>query len=51
VVAREDADATLARLRRFLLRSKCTLERHDVNDGPFATVADQINASWPEQMK
>jgi folate-binding Fe-S cluster repair protein YgfZ len=47
VVAREDADATLARLRRFLLRSKCTLERHDVNDGPFATVADQINASWP----
>jgi len=47
VVAREDADATLARLRRFLLRTKCTLERRDINDGPFATVADQIKASWP----
>jgi folate-binding Fe-S cluster repair protein YgfZ len=47
VVAREDANATLARLRRFLLRSKCTLERRDVNDGPFVTVADQIDASWP----
>jgi folate-binding Fe-S cluster repair protein YgfZ len=47
VLAREDADATLTRLRRFLLRTKCTLELHDVNDGPFATLADQINASWP----
>jgi folate-binding Fe-S cluster repair protein YgfZ len=47
VVAREDAEATLARLRRFLLRTKCTLELHDVSEGPFATVADQINASWP----
>jgi folate-binding protein YgfZ len=47
IVAREDADATLARLKRFLLRSKCTLERRDVDDGPFATVAEQIRASWP----
>jgi tRNA-modifying protein YgfZ len=47
VVAREDADATLARLRRFLLRSKCTLELHDVDDGPFVTASDQIDASWP----
>jgi folate-binding Fe-S cluster repair protein YgfZ len=47
VLARDDADATLARLRRFLLRTKCTLERRDVDDGPFATVAEQINASWP----
>jgi folate-binding Fe-S cluster repair protein YgfZ len=47
VVAREDAEATLVRLRRFLLRTKCTLELHDVDDGPFATVADQIDASWP----
>jgi folate-binding Fe-S cluster repair protein YgfZ len=47
VVAREDADATLARLRRFLLRSKCTLELHDVKEGPFMTVSDQIDASWP----
>jgi folate-binding Fe-S cluster repair protein YgfZ len=47
VVAREDAEATLARLRRFLLRTKCTLECRDVDAGPFASVADQIEASWP----
>jgi folate-binding Fe-S cluster repair protein YgfZ len=47
VVSREDAEATLTRLRRFLLRTKCTLELRDASDGPFATVADQINASWP----
>jgi folate-binding Fe-S cluster repair protein YgfZ len=46
-VAREDAEATLARLRRFLLRTKCSLEIREVDAGPFATVADQINASWP----
>jgi folate-binding Fe-S cluster repair protein YgfZ len=40
-------EATLARLRRFLLRSKCTLELRDASGGPFATVADQIDASWP----
>jgi folate-binding Fe-S cluster repair protein YgfZ len=47
VVAREDVEVTFARLRRFLLRTKCTLEFHDVDDGPFATVAEQIEASWP----
>lgn len=47
VVAREDAEAALVRLRRFLLRTKCTLELHDTSDGPFATVAQQIEASWP----
>jgi folate-binding Fe-S cluster repair protein YgfZ len=47
VVAREDAEATLARLRRFLLRSKCTLELHEASGGPFATLAEQIDASWP----
>lgn len=47
VVSREDAEATLARLRRFLLRSQCTLQLHDSDDGPFVTVADQIDASWP----
>jgi folate-binding protein YgfZ len=47
VVARELAEMTLARLRKFLLRTKCTLELHDVDSGPFATVADQIEASWP----
>jgi folate-binding Fe-S cluster repair protein YgfZ len=47
VMAREDAEATLVRLRRFLLRTKCTLDLHDISEGPFATVADQISASWP----
>lgn len=47
VVSREDAEAALARLRRFLLRSQCTLQLHDSDDGPFVTVADQIDASWP----
>jgi folate-binding protein YgfZ len=47
IVARELAATTLARLRKFLLRSKCTLELHDVENGPFTTVADQIEASWP----
>jgi folate-binding protein YgfZ len=46
-VARELAATTLTRLRKFLLRSKCTLELHDVENGPFTTVADQIEASWP----
>jgi folate-binding protein YgfZ len=47
LVARELAETTLARLRKFLLRTKCTLELRDVESGPFATVADQIEASWP----
>jgi folate-binding Fe-S cluster repair protein YgfZ len=47
VVARELAETTLARLRRFLLRTKCTLELRDVESGPFTTVAEQIEASWP----
>jgi folate-binding protein YgfZ len=46
-VARELAETTLARLRKFLLRTKCTLQLHDVESGPFMTVADQIEASWP----
>src|ERR1700728_446547 len=47
IVARELAESTLTRLRRFLLRTKCTLELRDVEVGPFATVAEQIEASWP----
>jgi folate-binding Fe-S cluster repair protein YgfZ len=47
VVSRELAEQTLVRLRRFLLRAKCTLELHDVESGPFTTVAEQIDASWP----
>lgn len=47
VVPRELAEATRARLRRFLLRTKCTIEVRDVDVGPFATVSDQIEAKWP----
>jgi folate-binding protein YgfZ len=47
IVARELAESTFTRLRRFLLRTKCTLELRDVEVGPFATVAEQIEASWP----
>jgi folate-binding protein YgfZ len=47
VVPRALAESTLARLRRFLLRTKCTLSVRDVDAGPFATVDEQIEANWP----
>ncbi|MGA2123789.1 MAG: hypothetical protein ABSG58_05105, partial [Acidimicrobiales bacterium] len=47
VVPRELGDVALARLRRFLLRSKCTLELRDVDEGPFASPREQIEANWP----
>jgi folate-binding protein YgfZ len=47
VVARELVEATHVRLRRFLLRSVCTLDVHDADVGPFASIADQIDATWP----
>ncbi len=47
VVARELADSTAARLRRFLLRTKCTISVRDADEGPFATIVQQIEASWP----
>lgn len=47
VVARELAEVTLARLTRFLLRSKCTLDVREVESGPFATSDEQISAAWP----
>ena len=40
-------DATLARLRRFLLRTKCALELVDAAVGPFITVDDLIRAGVP----
>ena len=40
-------DVTLARLRRFLLRTNCSLELADVAAGPFVTVDDQIRAGVP----
>jgi folate-binding Fe-S cluster repair protein YgfZ len=47
VVPRGLASNAYARLRRFLLRSKCVLEVHEIDNGPFASVDDQIAAAWP----
>jgi folate-binding protein YgfZ len=44
---RELGEIALARLRRFLLRTKCTLELIDVVEGPLATAAEQIRAGVP----
>jgi folate-binding protein YgfZ len=46
-VPREVADATYARLRRFLLRAACTLALRESDGGPFATIDEQIEAGWP----
>lgn len=40
-------EVALARLRRFLLRTKCTLELMDAASGPFATVEQQVTAGAP----
>jgi folate-binding protein YgfZ len=47
VVPRELADAALARLRRFLLRTKCSLGLVEASAGPMATLDEQIGARWP----
>ncbi len=47
VVPRELGVNALARLRRFLLRTKCTLELVDSDDGPYATIAERIAAGAP----
>jgi folate-binding protein YgfZ len=46
-VPRALGDVALARLRRFLLRTKCTLELVDVDTGPFATTAERIALGQP----
>ncbi len=40
-------EPTLVRLRRFLLRTRCTLELEDVESGPFDFVADQVRVGVP----
>jgi folate-binding Fe-S cluster repair protein YgfZ len=47
VVARELGEVALTRLRRFLLRTKCTLALSDVDHGPYDTIDDQILAGLP----
>jgi folate-binding protein YgfZ len=46
-VPRELGEVALARLRRFLLRTKCTLDLVDVVQGPLDTSAEQIRAGVP----
>jgi folate-binding Fe-S cluster repair protein YgfZ len=47
VVPRELAEAAAARLRRFLLRTKCTLTLREADAGPFASIDELIEARWP----
>jgi folate-binding Fe-S cluster repair protein YgfZ len=47
VVPRSIGDVALTRLRRFLLRTKCTLELIEVAPGPYDTTEDQIAAARP----
>lgn len=46
VVPSELAEATRARLARFLLRSRCALTVRE-SPGPFNTEAERVGACWP----
>jgi tRNA-modifying protein YgfZ len=46
-VPRELGEATLARLRRFLLRTECTLSLADADEGPYVDEIGLINDAWP----
>jgi folate-binding protein YgfZ len=46
-VPRELGDVALARLRRFLLRTACTLTLRELDHGPFDTVDERIDAGRP----
>jgi folate-binding protein YgfZ len=46
-IPRELGEVALARLRRFLLRTKCTLDLSDVEHGPIDTVHQRIVAGLP----
>src|SRR5665213_544033 len=46
-VSRELGDVALARLRRFLLRTACSLELIDLDHGPYDTLREQIDAGRP----
>jgi len=47
VVPRSLGEVALTRLRRFLLRTKCTLELVDAEEGPYTTTEEQIAAARP----
>ena len=46
-VPRTLADEATKRLKRFLLRTKCTLHVEDSGEGPFATLDERILSAWP----
>jgi folate-binding Fe-S cluster repair protein YgfZ len=46
VVERQLAEISVARLRRFHLRVKCTIELSEIDSGPFSSLSEQINAGW-----
>jgi folate-binding protein YgfZ len=46
-VSRDLGDVALSRLRRFLLRTPCTLELIERDHGPYETVRAQIDAGRP----
>ena len=46
-VSRELGDVALARLRRFLLRTACTLELMELDHGPYDSLREQIDAGRP----
>ncbi|HVA52566.1 MAG TPA: hypothetical protein VNF05_03535 [Acidimicrobiales bacterium] len=47
IVPRELAEVAAIRLKRFLLRAKCTIDVEEIDDGPFVTLDEQIRANWP----
>lgn len=47
VVSREFAPDVLARLKRFLLRTRCSLELSTEVAGPYATIGERLDARWP----
>lgn len=46
-VPRELGDVALTRLRRFLLRTRCTIELEATDRGPYATLGARIDAGEP----
>ena len=47
VVSKEFAPEVLARLKKFLLRTKCSLELIDDVAGPYASIGERLDARWP----
>ena len=47
IVAREVAEISLSRLKRFHLRVACTLSLEDALSGPFATIGEQVQRGEP----